>query len=81
MDRGVFSHGKMPHFRQIAEIIKEMNEIVIATTLVALVLVITNEFSAVRTGEERVTVKTILVVSLVVAAICVTHSIGCGLCL
>ena len=58
-----------------------MNEIVIATTLVALVLVIINEFSAVLTGEEKVTVKTLVIVSLVVAAICVTHSIGCGLCL
>jgi len=71
----------MPHFRQIAEIIKEMNEIVIATTLVALVLVIINELSAIIVGEEKVTVKTILVFSLIIAAICVTHSIGCGLCL
>ena len=71
----------MPHSRQIAEIIKEMNEIVIVITLTALVLVIINEFSAVLTGEEKVTVKTLIIVSLVIAAICVTHSIGCGLCL
>ena len=71
----------MPHSRQIAEIIKEMNEIVIVITLAALVLVIINEFSAVLTGEEKVTVKTLIIVSLVIAAICVTHSIGCGLCL
>jgi len=71
----------MPHFRQIAEIIKEMNEIVIATTLVALVLVIINELSAIIVGEEKVTVKTLIIVSLVISAICVTHSIGCGLCL
>jgi len=78
---GVFSHGKMPHSRQIAEIIKEMNEIVIVITLAALVLVTINEFSAIIVGEERVTVKTLIIVSLVIAAICVTHSIGCGLCL
>ena len=58
-----------------------MNEIVIVITLAALVLVIINEFSAVLTGEEKVTVKTLIIVSLVIAAICVTHSIGCGLCL
>ena len=71
----------MPHFRQIAEIIKEMNEIVIVITLVALVLVIINELSAIIVGEEKVTVKTLIIVSLVISAICVTHSIGCGLCL
>ena len=71
----------MPHSRQIAEIIKEMNEIVIVITLAALVLVTINEFSAIIVGEERVTVKTLIIVSLVIAAICVTHSIGCGLCL
>ena len=71
----------MPHFRQIAEIIKEMNEIVIVITLTALVLVIINEFSAIIVGEEKVTVKTLIIVSLVISAICVTHSMGCGLCL
>ena len=71
----------MPHSRQIAEIIKEMNEIVIVITLAALVLVTINEFSAIIVGEERVTVKTLIIVSLIIAAICVTHSIGCGLCL
>jgi len=58
-----------------------MNEIVIVITLAALVLVTINEFSAIIVGEERVTVKTLIIVSLVIAAICVTHSIGCGLCL
>ena len=58
-----------------------MNTPITILVTVALVLVIINEFSAVLTGEEKVTVKTILVVSLVVAGICVTHSIGCGLCL
>ena len=81
MDQGVFSHGKIPHFRQIAEIIKEMNEIVIVITLTALILVIINEFSAIIVGEEKVTVKTLIIVSLVIAAICVTHSMGCALCL
>jgi hypothetical protein len=71
----------MPHSRQIAEIIKEMNEIVIVITLAALVLVTINEFSAIIVGEEKVTVKTLIIVSLIIAAICVTHSIGCGLCL
>ena len=71
----------MPHFRQIAEIIKEMNEIVIVITLTALVLVIVREFAAIIVGEEKVTVKTLIIVSLVISAICVTHSIGCGLCL
>jgi len=58
-----------------------MNEIVIVITLAALVLVTINEFSAIIIGEERVTVKTLIIVSLVIAAICVTHSMGCGLCL
>jgi len=58
-----------------------MNEIVIVITLAALVLVTINEFSAIIVGEERVTVKTLIIVSLVIAAICVTHSMGCGLCL
>ena len=58
-----------------------MNEIVIVISLAALVLVTINEFSAIIIGEERVTVKTLIIVSLVVAGICVTHSIGCGLCL
>ncbi len=58
-----------------------MNEIVIVITLAALVLVTINEFSAIIVGEEKVTVKTLIIVSLVIAAICVTHSIGCGLCL
>jgi len=58
-----------------------MNTPVTILVTVALVLVIINEFSAVLTGEEKVTVKTLIIVSLVVAAICVTHSIGCGLCL
>jgi len=71
----------MPHSRQIAEIIKEMNEIVIVITLTALVLVIVREFAAIIVGEEKVTVKTLIIVSLVISAICVTHSIGCGLCL
>mgnify|MGYP006410661095 FL=1 len=58
-----------------------MNEIVIVISLAALVLVTINEFSAIIIGEERVTVKTLIIVSLVIAAICVTHSMGCGLCL
>ena len=58
-----------------------MNEIVIVITLAALVLVTINEFSAIIVGEEKVTVKTLIIVSLIIAAICVTHSIGCGLCL
>jgi hypothetical protein len=58
-----------------------MNEIVIVIILAALVLVTINEFSAIIVGEERVTVKTLIIVSLVIAAICVTHSMGCGLCL
>ena len=58
-----------------------MNEIVIVISLAALVLVTINEFSAIIVGEERVTVKTLIIVSLVIAAICVTHSMGCALCL
>ena len=58
-----------------------MNEIVIVITLTALVLVIVKEFSAIIVGEEKVTVKTLIIVSLVISAICVTHSMGCGLCL
>ena len=58
-----------------------MNTPITILVTVALVLVIINEFSAVLAGEERVTVKTLIIVSLVVAAICVTHSMGCGLCL
>jgi len=58
-----------------------MNTPIAILVTVAFLSVIINEFSAVLAGEEKVTVKTILVVSLVVAGICVTHSIGCGLCL
>ena len=58
-----------------------MNTPITILVTVALVLVIINEFSAVLAGEERVTVKTLIIVSLVVAGICVTHSTGCGLCL
>ena len=58
-----------------------MNEIVIVITLTALILVITKEFSAIIIGEEKVTVKTLIIVSLVIAAICVTHNAWCSLCL
>jgi hypothetical protein len=58
-----------------------MNTPITILCTVAFLSVIINEFSAILAGEEKVTVKTILVVSLVVAGICVTHSIGCGLCL
>ena len=58
-----------------------MNTPVTILCTVAFLSVIINEFSAVLAGEERVTVKTLIIVSLVIAAICVTHSMGCGLCL
>ena len=58
-----------------------MNTPVVILVAVALVLVIINELSAIIVGEEKVTVKTIVVFSLVISAICVTHNAWCALCL